>query len=270
MPVLALLTAAACDDPVSSEDVNLVVVEAFLFAGEPVDDIRLSSTVPLGEDPSLAPTIDDAEVRLLRGETVFELTARGDSGLYYYAGADLTVREGDLFRLEIDYFGRTAFGETIVPGPPVNVATDGDTLFAPTLGFGRGGGTADPQNQGLSVTWDNPSQLLHFVVVQGLDEDAEPIFPEQFQERLGQFRLITEPTSDTFFDITLLMLRDLGSHDAIVYRVNEEYSALYENRTQDSRDLNEPPSNMTDGIGIFSAFNSVTRPFQVARDDGTS
>ena len=42
---------AGCDDAVNVEDTDLVVVQAFLFAGEPVQDIRLTSTVPLGSDP---------------------------------------------------------------------------------------------------------------------------------------------------------------------------------------------------------------------------
>ena len=53
-----------------------------------------------------------------------------------------------------------------------------------------------------------------------MDDDAEAIFPGQFQERLGRFR--------------------------------------FENRTQDSRDLNEPPSNIRNGLGVFSAFNSLS------------
>ncbi len=107
--------------------------------------------------------------------------------------------------------------------------------------------------------------MLHFVVVEGLEDGTEAIFPEQLLERLSRFRLITEPTTDTCFAINILLLRDLGRHQVRLYRVNEEYSELYENRTQDSRDLNEPPSNIRNGLGIFSAFNSVTALFEVAR-----
>ncbi len=57
----------------------------------------------------------------------------------------------------------------------------------------------------------------------------------------------------------------LGAHHAKVYRVNAEYAQLYENRTQDSRDLNEPPSNIRNGLGVFSAFNSSSVSFEVAR-----
>ncbi|MCZ6915387.1 MAG: DUF4249 family protein [Gemmatimonadetes bacterium] len=271
--MLVMTMLAGCDDAVDVEDTDLVVVQAFLFAGEAVSDIRLTSTVPLGSDPDSAPGIDDAAVRLIKDGVIYVLEATGDSGRYVYPGSDLSVLDGDVFRLEVDYFGRVAWGETVVPAPPIDVAMDGDTLFAPTLGFGgggRGGGggggggfnTAGAQ---LAATWSNPAAMLHFVVVDGLEDDAEPIFPEQFTQRFGRFRFISEPTTDDFFIVNLLLLESLGRHQVRVYRVNQEYAELYENRTQDSRDLNEPPSNITNGLGVFSAFNSETVPFVVAR-----
>ena len=81
-----------------------------------------------------------------------------------------------------------------------------------------------------------------------------------------EFRLVAEPTKDDYHFIDMRVLRDLGRHIARVYRVNEEYAQLYENRTQDSRDLNEPPSNILGGLGVFSAFNSDSIGFAVVRD----
>jgi len=40
----------------------------------------------------------------------------------------------------------------------------------------------------------------------------------------------------------------------ILYRVNQEYVDLYKSRDQDSRNLNEPLTNIENGLGIFSAF----------------
>ena len=69
--------------------------------------------------------------------------------------------------------------------------------------------------------------------------------------------------------IGLRQLEHLGRHRAIVYRVNQEYADLYNNRVQDSRDLNEPPSNIRGGLGVFSAFNSVAREFDLVRAAGS-
>ncbi len=65
------------------------------------------------------------------------------------------------------------------------------------------------------------------MVVEGLEDNAEAIFPEQFLERIGRFRFISEPTLDNFYVLRLLLLEALGRHHAKVYRVNEEYNQLY-------------------------------------------
>ena len=66
-------------------------------------------------------------------------------------------------------------------------------------------------------------------------------------------------------EVDALTLEFLGLHRVKVYRVNEEYTQLYQNRTQDSRDLNEPPSNIRNGLGVFSAFSSDSAFFTVLR-----
>ncbi|MCY3545285.1 MAG: DUF4249 family protein [Gemmatimonadetes bacterium] len=271
--ILSLLAASAClfgcsDTTTSPEaDARQVVVEAFLFAGEPVDDVRLTETVPLGEDPGLAPTVDDAVVTLTRGSERWLLTRLAEPGTYGYSGVDLQVREGDLFRIEIEAFGRTATGETVVPGPPAGVELDKDMLEVPEITPGTIQ-TGILQALQVTVTWENPDAGLHFVDVEGLDPEAESILPS-FNRPGGQsFRIRSEPTDENFHTIRLPQLEHLGPHRTIVYRVNREYADLYNNRVQDSRDLNEPPSNITGGLGIFSAFNSAEREFVLVRASG--
>ena len=270
---LSLLVAAACplacsDTTGPEEDARQVVVEAFLFAGEPVDHVRLTETVPLGEDPSLAPTVDDAIVTLVRGSERWVLSRLEEPGGYGYAGDDLEIREGDVFRIEVEAFGRTATGETIVPAPPVGVELDTDRLEVPELVPG----SFDPgvlQSLRITVTWENPEAGMHFVDVEGLDPGAESILPGFIGGRAGRFRLRSAPTEEAFHTISLPQLEHLGTHRAIVYRVNREYADLYNNRVQDSRDLNEPPSNIRGGLGVFSAFNSVAREFELVRAGGS-
>lgn len=272
--ILALLAAsaglAACSDTTTSpeDDARQVVVEAFLFAGEPVDDIRLTRTVPLGEDPAVAVTVDDAIVTLTRGSERWSLHRLEEPGTYGYPDDDLQVREGDRFRIEVEAFGRTATGETIVPGPPNGVQLDKDRLEVPELAPG----SFQPgalQSLQVTVSWENPGSILHFVDVEGLNPEAESIFPDFIREGAGRFRIRSAPTDENFHAIGLRQLEHLGRHRAIVYRVNQEYADLYNNRVQDSRDLNEPPSNIRGGLGVFSAFNSVAREFDLVRVAGS-
>ena len=106
--------------------------------------------------------------------------------------------------------------------------------------------------------------LLHYVAIESqATGEPEYILPEFIRDRFTGFRLVTRPTDANFFDINVRALEVFGPHRAVVYRVNQEYADLYENREQDSRDLNEPPTNVEGGLGVFSAFSSQGVAFDV-------
>lgn len=263
----AVTALGACASDVLAPDdaIDLLVVEAYLFVGESVQHIRVSLTVPLGEDPSTAEVVDDAQVRLMRGADVFTLTATG-GGRYGYPGADLVVGAGEDWELELERNGVLVLeASTTTPGAPGGVALSADVL---EIGAFRRG--ARPTDNELEVTWDNSNGDYHYVVIEGLDPNAEFILPEIVRENFGGFRLVTAPTLNGFFRVRLFSLETLGPHRALVYRVNQEYADLFENQTQDSRDLNEPPSNIRGGLGVFSAFNGVEVLFDVVREAGGS
>lgn len=56
-----------------------------------------------------------------------------------------------------------------------------------------------------------------------------------------------------------------GRHRVMIYRVNKEYADLFRSREQDSRQLNEPLTNIVNGLGIFTAVNSDSVFFTVLR-----
>ena len=258
---VAALSACASDPVAPTDSDDLMVVVAYLFVGEAVDDIHISKTVPLGEDPTTAEPVDDATERLMHGTDVFTLTPAGD-GRYRYDGVDLVVGPGEEWGLSIERNGSVVVtASTVTPAAPTGVALSGDVFEV--SGFGRRGG---PQtNNELEITWDIGTEDYHYVVIEGLDPNAEFILPDAFRANFAGFRLVTQPTQNGFFRVRQFSLEVLGPHRAVVFRVNQEYVDLFENQTQDSRDLNEPPSNIHGGLGIFSAFNGVEVGFDVVR-----
>ena len=69
------------------------------------------------------------------------------------------------------------------------------------------------------------------------------------------FRFRSEPFIGDMYIINSRMLEKYGKHTIKIYSVNEEYANLYENRSQDSRNLSEPVTNVKNGLGIFTAFS---------------
>lgn len=271
-----MVTVSACDTVDSSEETVELVVEAFLFTDLPVDNIRITEAIPLSQvsdTDSLERPVNDAQVTLSRSGESFPLTASGTEGFYHYDGNDLTVSEGDVFQLKVQRGGTTLTATTTVPRPPESVDLSTDQVEVVRLIIGPNGplnpGGADAVresllNAGITVSWSNPNAELHFVVVESIIEgQPDYILPEFILDQIRNFRLVTEPTDEDFFDVDLRSMETFGQHQATVYRVNQEYADLYESREQDSRDLNEPASNIEGGLGVFSAFAGVVEAFEV-------
>ena len=85
--MLAAVTAiTGCTDKLTFEpEHNLVVVQAYLYAGEAVKDVYVTSTLGLGSTESQAPPITDAQVQVVKnGECCYELQPAWWKKGYYY------------------------------------------------------------------------------------------------------------------------------------------------------------------------------------------
>lgn len=262
--------ACADSDPVGP-DGDILVVRAFLFAGEPVADIRITTTVPLVSEDTVGIPVSDAAVWLERDGVRFNLIATtGVAGAYHYPGSDLVVGVGEIFELGISRGSESISATTMVPPPPEGFAVSSNLMEVVdlTAGFGgfggRGGGGL--AFGGLIVRWINPERDLFFVVVDNLETDPEQIPAPEFIRQARRFTSAPTPADST--QISQLSLTHLGDHRIRLYRVNQEYADLYEGRVQDSRDLNEPPSNILGGLGVFSAFSSSEGTFTAILTSG--
>lgn len=256
---LVILSLSACNDsPVIPEDTQLVL-QAYLYAHQPVNDVTVMLSRPFSNGDSTNVPMTNATVVLIKNNTRYTLTAsQASAGTYFYAGSDLEVLVGDRFRIEVNAAGMLASAETIVPESPLNVRSTQtsilfkrDTITTPFGGTRIMVTTADT----LEVFWDNPSQIPHYVVLESVDSTREPLQSDSLRGPM-RFRFVNEPTTLDFFRPMPFSFSYTGRHKIIVYRVNEEYFDLYKSRQQDSRTLNEPLSNVRNGLGIFTAFNS--------------
>lgn len=251
---------------------NQFVVEAFLYADEPIDDIRIKTTSPLSVEEDNSTPINDAEVTIIKNGERFSLVSSGDDGRYHYPNEDVKVETNDVFQLEVVHKGITATAETKVPTPTTGLSLSKDTLFVPRLPSGSSMDTIVMvireflMGSSIEATWDNPDEDLYFMVVESVSDTIRPIFPGPVVEALARFRFVSEPTDATSLVFLAGTLESFGTYSVKVYHINQEYAALYENREQDSRDLNEPPSNVMNALGVFSAFNSQEAFFEVVRE----
>jgi hypothetical protein len=256
LAVLSLL--AACSASATLPYSEQIVVTAYLYAYRPVTDIEVTSTIPLESADTMGTPILDATVRLTKRGITYDLSPSAAAGFYSYAGNDLTVTVGDTFDLTVVYDGHTATAKTIVPQPPVGLALSATEMTIDT-------------SEGLPfdtvpfvVRWSNPTKDYFFTVVEPVDSSQQTI-PGRGNGR-GQTAagsVFSAPTQADSAVIPFTSIHYFGPQRLRLYRVPPEYVALYESRQQDSRDLNEPATNIHGGLGIFSAFAGDSAFFNV-------
>ncbi len=275
----ALGSLVSCNEEAIYTPDERFVLQAFLYANEPVYDVTLKNAVPLTAADSVGEPINDAEIILYKNDVAYPLVSSSDSGTYHYPGDDLIVKTGESFYIEATYNNKTASAITTVPESPSGVMMSTESIELPEINIDPYTGRPDMYAfreilgmQGsvqLEVIWDNPNSELHFVVIENAEDNQESIFPDiggKFgQIGRGGFRRITFPTRESSYQINFREIKYWGKYIVKVYRVNQEYADLYDNLYQDSRDLNEPPTNIENGLGIFSAFNSQNVYFEVIK-----
>ncbi len=272
LSITCLLFFSCEEENLNNIAANQFVIEAFIYAGEPIADIRIKSTFPLSQEEDTSAPINDATVTLIKDGQRYPLVPSGNEGLYHYPGDDVTVQTNDVFQLEVIHNGITATAETIVPTPTMGLSLSEDSLKVPRLPLSEGREAIVEaignflRNSSIEATWDNPNEDFYFMVVESVSDTIDPIFPTQVIDALASFRFVSEPTEDASLSFLGGTLVSFGTYSVRVYHINQEYTALYENRTQDSRDLNEPPSNIQNALGVFSAFNSQEAFFEVAKE----
>ena len=262
VPVLTLLLACSEGTPVIPDE-EMEAVWAYVYVGEALNDIKLTSTIALDEVSEIAPVISGAEVEVVAANGGY--ICREDTsqpGIYYYPGSDLSLSAGDTISLNVVSEDHIITSTTTVPSQPVNVSISQTSITLPdfsdreSLRGWRESGTAD-----ISVSWDNPDDDWYYVTLNNIDANPQEI-NNFFSERMRE--IILPPIQDDHYMVRMPNFTHTGLHRITIYKVNSEYVDLYEYREQDSRDLQEPLTNIEGGLGIFTAFNSSSVTFTVS------
>ncbi len=256
-----LLTAGCTNNPVAPSQTQ-VVLQGYLYANQPVQDISLATSIAIGGTDTVDTPITTASVVLMKNGISYQLASSVTiPGNYFYAGSDLSVNIGDNFTIEVDVNGQHISAATVVPSKPVQLGLSATTLQFQTDSVLTRIGTRTVVN-GLDtamVTWSNPSGDYYYVVIESIDPNRQLMRPDSTFTR----RFVSQPTNQASYLLNNNSILYTGEHILRLYHVNKEYADLYRSRVQDSRTLNEPLTNVQNGLGIFSAFASDSLYFNV-------
>ena len=158
-------------------------------------------------------------------------------------------------------------GETTVPESPAGIVISNDKLIVPdfsNFGFGFGRFSIDTSQVRITVNWEANGSDLFFTTLKNSEENSESI-ESGMPFMKGRF-IISKPTTRNSYVVSFMNVTEYGRHCVKVYRVNQEYADLYYSSSQSSQDLNEPLTNIKNGLGVFSAFSSDSVFFNVSQE----
>jgi len=262
-----ILALYSCEKLSNSNNNSLLVLSGYLYQDEKVDSIHLVKSLPFSSADTIYEPVESAKATISWNSQQYVLTDIG-KGYYSYEGSDLPIRIGETYSINIEYNGNEITSSTKVPASTTIQPLTNDIILIDTVRtFGP------PQNDksssgDLQITWDNPDQSYFYVVIESADSTASAIVSGDSNfpgggSNLGIFRMRSQPFIGNSYTISSRVLTKYGKHVIKVYSVNQEYANLYENRTQDSRALSEPVTNVTNGLGIFTAFSYAEATFYV-------
>lgn len=269
--VLCIIIISSCEDvPDFDSEESEPVVEAFIYEGESVDDIYLKKTVPFNSGSDIEPElISHAIITITSNGQNFVLSPFTDQpGRYFYDGNDLSVNIGDNYQLTFEYEDRIISSTTTIPSEPEGVDISPESIEIPEINS-----LLDLRDfresfqQTIDVIWNNTENSYYYLVIENIEDNPQSIDPTDVLGGLGiNFEFTTSPTQQNILELRpLIHYTQYGMHKVTIYHVNEEYALLYETSSQDSRDLNEPYSNINNGLGIFSGFASQEVYFEVIK-----
>jgi len=275
--ILLTLTSA-----INCTDVNDVVnpgekpiIEAYLAPGHPVS-MKVYTEIPYAEtSEGVSEPINGLSIKITSSSgKVFNLKFAG-GGVYTSNINELIEAAPMKYKMEFEYKGRVVSGETEIPEKPVGFTISTHQIYRTQVnlssgGFpgGPGGGFGGNDNTPVELSWSNPENVYHFIAVENTEAEPQQIIipPTGSEFPAFRFRFTNEPLLGTHNNIQPQSLEYFGNYDVILYRINPDYSALYQSSGTTTQNLSTPPSSITNGLGIFTGISADTVKLNVGKN----
>jgi hypothetical protein len=113
----------------------------------------------------------------------------------------------------------------------------------------------------VELNRSNANHDYYIIVVQNIE--SSPVPTDTVNENRQAFR--TEPIQSNTYKLQAMQFKYYGTHNIILYKLNPEYAALYNDNGSNSLNLTSPESNINNGWGIFTGINADTLHIEVTK-----
>lgn len=243
-----LMLMAACKKETASTTTNQPVVEAYLIPGQAIT-VKLYYQKGLTDTSTYGSPITGQQLTISNGSSTVQLSETA-SGTYTYSDASF-VKTGLTYALSFKYLGTTVTASTTVPTKPENFKS---LYTSGTVSALSNDARADTLNV---YTWSNPDSLNHVIVFK--DTSALPIAVDaRAVGRSVNFQL--DAKTNASYVVTPANFNYSAGYRVILFRINQEYVNILKTNAAgaNSKDLLNTPTNVVNGLGIFTAMQGDT------------
>jgi len=229
------------------------VVESYLVPGQALS-VKVYQQKDLADTATYGAAITGLSINVSDGNQTVKLTESA-KGTYSYADKGF-VTSGKTYTMTFTYDDVKISATTVMPGKPQNFTISDSIFHVPS--------SINPLYADVvraTIRWSNPDSLYHLLVFKNLDNDPYYISYIRSNNK-PSFQVNTERGS--YYNLLQSSFNYYGHYQVILMRVNKEYiDILTTNISRNSQALVNEPTNITNGLGIFTAMQTDTLALRV-------
>lgn len=291
--IVLLLLVNACEDYAQGSYEEYVVLEAYATAGRPLPEVRISKTLPAGQQYRFGEAaLDGANVEVIlleedgAGEELFGYRASDEKGVYVAEDPAHRVLPGRTYRITVDFDNRPEFlrAETTIPDVIAIINEVPDTVIYQS-----------PEQMELVISAFEQTQkqsifVFNTVASEPEEEDLTPFYKSLVEEEEGTevedfYNTETTPINEGNFDINddgtitvrfpWIGVAFFGENRVVANSIDENLSDLISSQevqlgggTLSPGEIPNLRYHVEGGIGIFGSFASDTVQTFFKRPEG--
>lgn len=253
--IVLILTLNSCETEEEQLAFNdIPVVESYLILTKPVS-VKIARKTPYDYNVALSDeNLDLLQVKILYDDQIRLIPSVGNGE---YKDVTFIPQEGVKYKLEFEFNNQTVSSSTEILSKPVNFKQSVTQINMQGIDFSTRPPTRPAMPDPVKLTWTNDDNSYYMVVIENMESAPTAINDYGDREPPGRF-FRNAPTQTNQYEIQSMHFQYYGRHRLILYHLNADYAALYNDTGNSSQNLTNPTTNIENGLGIFTGINADT------------
>jgi len=257
--ILMFFLMAGCQKSGYTDFEDLPVVESYLFPDSSIM-VKISQKIPYDTTLNLTlGDIDHLSIYITYNDQEYLLESLGE-GIYIDQSGRIPVLEDSNYTLKFQYQGSSISSSTTIPSKPHDFIASAYTI---TFAQMDSANAMPPSSTSIDLSWTNSDESYYLVTIFCVDTNAVPTIKDSVPDNPVSSSM---PLRGSDYELRPMMFSYFGKNRVILSHINPEYSTFYQGWMNNTQNYQEPPTNINNGLGIFTGINTDTLYIQVIKE----